>query len=196
MRIGVMSVTVFLIMSACVRTTMITSSSISFNIDSVLQEQILYLATSHAALHKQADINDVYQDTTFMPTDSAAWAKELDIFSEIGRINKPINQGSYTVVDNLKDPSSNLTIRTLSTTQTLPIVYLKTFYLDTPDKLRKIEALYQQENALLTSKRKLVMEFTDTFNKSILTSYSVEGVQKMFIGDSVHFTITCTVHLN
>ena len=195
MQICVLSAMV-LIMGSCDRSNTTTPSANSFNIDSILQEQILYLSTSKAAIHKQADINDVYQDTTFMPIDSAAWARELDIFAEIGRINKPTNKGSYTVVDNLNDPSSNLTMRTLSTTQTLPIVYLKAFYLDTPDKLRKIEALYKQENALLTSKRKLVMEFTDTYNKSILTSYSVEGVQKMFIGDSVHFTITCTVHLN
>jgi hypothetical protein len=175
---------------------MTSTTSVSFNIDSLLHEQIIILSTSHAALHKQATINDVHQDTTFVPADSTAWAKELDIFSEIARINKPINQGNYETLDNIADPTSNLTIRTLSTSKSLPIVYLKTFYLNSPDKLRKIEALYRQDNSLLTSKRKLVMEFSDTYNKSILTSYSIDGVQKMLIGDSIHFTITCAVHLN
>lgn len=195
LKIWLLAFAAVLLISSCERSNTAATPN-AFNIDSLIQEQILYLSNSQTGLRKQAWINNVYQDTTFVPADSAAWAKELDIFSEIGRINKPINQGSYDVTDNLDDPTSNLTLRTLSSNKPLPIVYLKTFYLDTPSKLRKIEALYRQENSLLTSRRILIMEFSDTYNKSILTSYSIEGDQKMFIGDSVRFTINCTVHLN
>ena len=72
----------------------------------------------------------------------------------------------------------------------------KIYYQDIPSKLRKIEALYQQDNALLKTRRKLTMEFTDLYDKNILTSYSIDGTQKMFVGDSIRFTINCAVQLN
>lgn len=172
------------------------TSSVYYNIDSLILEQIQFLSTTRAGLRKQAEINQINQDTTFVPRDSMAWANELDIFMEIGIINKPINRGNYDRVDGLSDAVSNLTITTFSANKALPIVYLKTYYQDTPSKLRRVEALYNQENTLLTSSRKLVMEFTDLYNKNILTSYSIEGNQKMFIGDSVRFTINCSVQLN
>lgn len=71
----------------------------------------------------------------------------------------------------------------------MAIRYLKLYYQDTPAKLRKLESLYEMESALLSSKRKLTMEFTDLYNKNILSSYSVEGEQTLVMGDSVHYLI-------
>jgi hypothetical protein len=181
-----------LLMSSCERPE---TTIAYYNIDSLLQEQILYLKNAGAVLHKQAEIRGVTQDTTYTPSDSTTWANELDLFAEISTMNKPINVGGYDVSDGEADPHSNLTIRTLTANKPMSIVYLKTFYQDSPDKLRKLEALYHQENALLKSQRKLIMEFSDIYNKSILTSYLVEGGQKMFVGDTVYFTIKGTVHL-
>lgn len=166
------------------------------NIDSLIQHQIEYLVKERASVSKMAVMNGVKQDSVFIPKDSAAWARELDIFKEIGSINKPINRGSYKVTDGLPDETSNLMVHQLTATSELPIVFVKTFYQDVPAKLRKIEALYYQENSLLKSKRLLTMEFTDLYNKNILTSYSVEGRQKMFVGDSVHFTIKGSIQVN
>ncbi|MDH4057355.1 MAG: hypothetical protein OEU76_01255 [Cyclobacteriaceae bacterium] len=194
LKTSITAFTVVLLISSCERAKPVSAPEV-FNIDSLIQEQIKYLSNSQASLRKQAEINNEYQDTTFVPADSAAWSKELDIFSEIGRINKPVNQGGYDVIDHQDDPASNLTMRVYTANRPLPIVYFKTFYLDTPLKLRKIEAEYRQENSLSTSNRKLIMEFSDTYNKSILSSYSIEGDQKMFIGDSVRFAINCTIHL-
>ena len=167
-----------------------------FNIDSLIQHQIEYLMMAKASVSKEAVMNGIKQDSVFIPNDSAAWARELDLFKEIGSINKSINRDSYEITDGLADESSNLTIHQFTATRELPIVYLKTFYQDVPSKLRKIEALYAQENSLLKSKRKLVMEFTDLYNKNILTSYSVDGGQKMFVGDSVHFTIKGSIRFD
>lgn len=186
-------VVVSLLLSSCERQE---STTVYYNIDSLLQDQIQFLTTKQAGLRKQAEINQVNQDTIFVPADSAAWANELDIFSEIGMINKPINRGNYDVIDGQADSTSNLTVRTYSANKSLSIIYLKTFYQDTPKKLRKIEAFYQQKNSLLASSRKFVLEFTDIYDKNILTSWSIDGHQKMFIGDSVRFTISCSIHLN
>lgn len=141
-------------------------------------------------------INNETQDTTFVPKDSATWASELDIFSEIGMINKPINRGNYDIEEGLSDPSSNLTVRTYLAKRNLSIVYLKLYYQDNPSKLRKVDALYTQQNALMKTSRSLTLEFTDVYEKNILTSYSIDGMQKMFVGDSVTFKITGSVQLN
>lgn len=167
-----------------------------YNLDSLLQEQIIFLAKSRAVVHKEAKMNSLAHDSTYAPPDSIGWTKELDIFTDAGILNKPINRGSYSITDGLQDEGSNLTIRAYTATKPMPLVYLKIYYLNTPSKLRKLEAFYEEENVLMKSSRKLVMEFTDVQQNNILSAYRVEGNQKMFIGDSVHFIISASVHLN
>ncbi|MBX2965007.1 MAG: hypothetical protein KF845_02590 [Cyclobacteriaceae bacterium] len=167
-----------------------------FNIDSLITKQAVDLWVFKASLAKEGVINEVERDTVFITPDTTHWKNELDIFSEIGLFNKPAYRTSYEVNDGLRDASSNLTIREFRATEELPVRYVKFFYLDNLQKLRKIEALYQQENALLKTQRKLVMEFSDVYNKNVLTSYSVEGGQKMFAGDSVHFAIKGNIQFN
>lgn len=180
--------------SGCERPT--PTQTAHFNIDSLITAQVVDLSALHASLTKAGTINAVKQDTVLTALDTTAWRRELDIFSEIELFNKPAYRVSYEVKDGLRDASSNLTIRAFQTTEDLPVRYVKLFYLDNLNKLRKIEALYQQDNALMKTQRKLVMEFSDVYNKNILTSYSVEGGQKMFAGDSVHFVINGTVTFN
>ncbi|MBX2961334.1 MAG: hypothetical protein KF687_02410 [Cyclobacteriaceae bacterium] len=163
------------------------------NIDSLIQQQIGYLIEQRASIRKEAILNGVEQDSVFTPKDSAAWALELDIFKEIGLINRPINRGNYDLADGLPDANSNLKIYRLTARSPLPIRYVEKYYQDVPSKLRKIEALYFQENSLMTSSRTLTMEFTDLYNKNILTTYTIEGGQKLFLGDSVHFIIKGSV---
>jgi hypothetical protein len=179
-------------MSSCERPV---SQRYYYNVDSLLLEQITLLVDAQAVLQKHAVMNSIALDSTYTPADSAGWAKELDIFTELGIINKPINKGSYTVTDGRSDEFSNLTIREFTAAKPLPLLYLKTYYLNQPSKLRKIEAFYEQDNILMKSRRKLVMEFTDVYQKNILSAYSIEGSQKMPVGDSVHFIIKASVLL-
>ncbi len=180
------------LLSSCERPV---SQHYYYNVDSLLFEQITLLADSEAILRKHGEMNSVEHDSTYTPIDSAGWAKELDIFAEIGIINKPINRGSYTVTDGQPDDSSNLTIREYTANKPLPLRYLKTYYHEHPSRLRKIEAFYVHENVLLKSRRKMVLEFTDVYQKNVLSAYAIEGAQKMLAGDSVHFVITASVLL-
>jgi hypothetical protein len=160
-----------------------------YNIDSLVNAQVNFLKSRDARLHKIASINGRRDDRIFSPADSAAWSTELDIFRKLDLINKPVNQGSYIVDDGLYDPSSNLTVKAISAIDDLPVKYVRIFYQDRLQKPRKIEALYDDQNALYKSGRILTMEFQQIDNKSILTSYSVKGGQKMIMGDSVAFLI-------
>jgi hypothetical protein len=167
-----------------------------YAIDSLVLEQVEYLSGNHATLKKQASVNAKQQDTLILQTDSALWAKELGIFSEINLMNRALYQGRYVIHDALQETSSNLLIREFTGAKDFPIRSLKIYYQDTPDKLRKLEAVYADSTALLTSKRFMIMEFTGLNNKNILTSYAITGEQKLFVGDTVRYTVKGTVQLN
>lgn len=164
-----------------------------YPIEEFLNNQISYLASVGATLSKQAEIDGEQESVTLIPSDTA-WHNELDIFIELKTINKTINKGSYTVENGLNDPFSNLTVKSITANETdLPVQYLKIYYHESENNVRKIEALFHEENSLLKGSRFLVMEFREIYNKTVLTSYSIEGGQQMFLGDSVQFSIKGSV---
>ncbi len=132
--------------------------------------------------------------STTVPKNAMDWKNELAIFSELDVINKPINKGAYKV-ENQADAKSNLSIKSFYTTADLPVKYLRIYYHQSLNKIRKIEAQYNDANSLYMSSRYLAMEFEDSFNKTILTSYSIKGGQKMFLDDSVQYTIGVNIIL-
>ena len=169
--------------------------SLYYPMDSLVNAQVEYLAQSKALLSKKAEIDGVEETSSFTPKDSTAWANELDIFAELNVINSRGNAKSYVIENGVKDINSNLSIRSYTGKGTLPVVYLKVFYLETPSRIRRIESLYQEENSLLKGSRLLILEFEEINKKIVLTSYSIEGSQKMFLGESVKFSIKGTITL-
>lgn len=166
-----------------------------YPVDSLIRAQVSFLTSSKAVLTKKAEIDGSEETSSFTPADTTAWLHELDIFSELSSINKPVNMSSYRVEKGIKDPNSNLSIQTFTTSEKLPIVYLRVFYLNIPARIRRIEALYHEENSLLKGSRLMVMEFQEIHNKIVLVSYSIEGGQKMFMGDTVKFSVRGTVNI-
>ncbi len=160
-----------------------------YNVDSLVSVQVSYLTSKHAGLRKEARIGPQYDDSTYTPKDTLAWSNELEIFRQLEVINKPINRNGYIIDDGLFDPASNLTVKAISALEKQPVRYLRIFYLNSIHKPRKIEALYNDGNALYESGRLLSMEFNQVGDKNILTSYSIQGGQKMILGDSVSFLI-------
>jgi hypothetical protein len=160
-----------------------------YNIDSLVLAQVKNLAAERATLHKSAVIGLQKDDSVFTPSDTSAWLNELDIFRQLDVINRPINRDNYIIDDGLFDPSSNLTVKAFSAVENLPVRYLRIFYQESIHKPRKIEALYDDQNALYKSGRSLLMEFNQVNNKTVLTAYTISGGQKMIMGDSVTFLI-------
>lgn len=160
-----------------------------FPIDSLVTVQIQQLTRMKAGLFKEAVLSGETDTITYVPNDTLAWVKELDIFRELDIINKPVNKGSYLVDDGLFDPGSNLTVKAFTSLKKLPVVYLKIYYQENIDKPRKIEALYDEGNFLYHSARQLSLHFQQVDNKTVLTSYAIKGGQKMIFGDSVAFYI-------
>lgn len=169
--------------------------SVYFPVDSLINTQVEYLNQAQAVLTKIAEIDGAVETTSFTPKDSTAWANELDIFAELNVINSYGNARRYKVENGLKDPNSNLSILSFTGSGTLPVVYLKVFYLESQSRIRRIESLYQEENSLVKGSRLLILEFQEINGKVMLTSYSIEGSQKMFLGESVKFSIKGTITL-
>jgi hypothetical protein len=159
-----------------------------YDIDSVIHHQINYLRDQGVEIKKKAVLNGVEKVTVIVPKDSAAWEEEFAIFFELDIINRPINRNLYKVED-LSDSESNLRIKSFTATEELPVRYLKVYYYKTMDRLRKIEAEYNARNSLYKSSRLLTLEFEEIRGKAWLTSYAVDGGQKMFLDDSVQYTI-------
>jgi hypothetical protein len=184
---------VLIVLSACEKKENARSSY--YPIDSLISSQVEYLKTSKAVLTKKAEIDGVEETNSYRPQSDTAWTNELDIFSELKVINNSGNAGRYDVQKGVKDSNSNLSVDLFTGKGTLPVVYLKTFYLHTPSQIRRIEALYQEENALVKGSRLLILEFQRIGSQVMLTSYSIEGSQKMFLGESVKFSIQGTISL-
>lgn len=166
-----------------------------YALDSVLNEQVQYLTQSRAALSKKASIDGKEERTSFVPKDTTRWKYEFDVFAGLSDINKPANVGKYRTVPGIKDVNSNLLIYTIESTEQLPVVFLKVYYLDNLANIRRIEGLYREESSLLKSSRHLSMEFQNINNKIVLTSYSITGGQKMLLGDSVQFSVNGMITL-
>lgn len=160
-----------------------------YSLDSVLNEQAQYLTQSRATLFKKASIDGKEETTSFVPKDTTRWKYELGVFAELSDINRPANVGKYRTEQGVKDVNSNLLIYTMESTEQLPVVFLKVYYLDNLSNIRRIEGLYREESSLLKSSRQLSMEFQNINNKIVLTSYSIIGGQKMLLGDSIPFSV-------
>lgn len=160
-----------------------------YPIDSLLTQQAQYLTESKAKLSKQAAIDGKKEATAFVPKDTTAWLHELDVFAELNDINKPTNVGKYRTERGIKDQTSNLLIYTIQSTETLPVSFINVYYLNTLSDIRKIEAHFNQQSDLMKTSRDLLMEFQNINNKIVLTSYSIQGGQKMLLGDSVTFSV-------
>ncbi len=159
-----------------------------YDIDSVIHRQINHFIEEGVQIRKKAVLNGIEKITTIHPKNILDWEEELAIFLELDIINRPINRKAYKVED-LADNESNLRIKSFTATDELPVKFLKIYYYKTMDQIRKIEAEYTAKNSLYKSARLLTLEFENVSGKATLTSYSVDGGQKMFLDDSVQYTI-------
>ena len=162
------------------------------NIDSLVNAQSIALTRSNAELQKQLTMNGSAEEMSYQP-DSLNWITELDILKQLSIINKPIYRDLYVIEDDRTDTESNLTVRTYSTEQVVPVRTIKFYYRSDFKNLRRITATYIEKNSLYESARTFNMEFSEEAKSVQLKQISITGYQKMVLSDSVIYSLHLTI---
>lgn len=165
-----------------------------FSVDSLLHAQASQLTNMRASIDKEVVLGTNKEEVSLTPADTVGWLKELEVFSVMESINKPINRERYKTTETT-DTRSNLRIRAIETTDELPVLYVRLFYQGKPANIRKIEASYSETNGLYQTSRLLSMEFDNMNGLPVITSYSISGGQKMFMDDTVRYDIKGRVRI-
>jgi hypothetical protein len=156
-----------------------------FPFDSLLKSQIGLLLINNASVVKKAALTG-QESTEQLTPDSAGWVREFEVFSSLEVINKPVYRGLYR--ENIVTNGHEKVIRYETSEKELPVQNLILTYNDT--LLRKIEAAYTESNAMYNASRYLELEFENLDGKAFVSRYSIIGGQKMFLADSVSYTVT------
>ena len=156
--------------------------------DSLVAAQVSYLSKGKASLVKKATLDGKQDQFNFTP-DSTTWENELSIFRQLSVFERPSYRQAYRIEDGIKDDKSNLMVRRYRATQEIPVLELQFYYFNQFKNLKKIEAIYRQQNLLYASTRHLSMEFEEVEGKPVLIAYRIKGAQKMFLGDSVKYSV-------
>ena len=160
-----------------------------YNVDSLLTAQSTTLTARKAKLHKEAFVGSDKDDTLYTPGSAEAWKQELEAFTRLRALNQRVSRTSYIIDDSLFDPSSNLTVKSISAVEDLPVKYLRIFYDENKFQPRRIEALYEDRNEMYETAKILSMEFQKVNDVNILTGYTIQGGQKMMMADSVTYVV-------
>lgn len=156
--------------------------------DSLINSQIKSLVRAKSSLTKSV-VLDGKSDQSTITIDSAIVAHELDVFRQLDFINKPLYRNGYEVIDGEKDTRSNLTTRKYKSKNLSPIPIVVFYYHNDFFNIKKIESVYQEDNTLYSTRRELLLEFDDASGTQLLTRYSLKGIQKMILNDTVMFSI-------
>jgi hypothetical protein len=159
-----------------------------FDFDSLINVQVSELVKVKMMIKKKSIVNGKSDDSSFVP-DSLKLANELDIFRQVDLINKPLFRKSYEIRVGEKDTKSNLMISSYISRSPSPVPFVKFYYQPSPKVLKKIEAVFHEENALYDTRRNLTMEFDDSNGLILLRSYQLSGMQKMILSDTVEFSV-------
>lgn len=185
-----LSVTVVLTMCACQMSPQ-ESTAVFFDLDSLIDQQLVNLSRIQPVLEKEAEINGEQERIRLEKTDSAVWAKELDIFRQLDLNAKALNAGRYEIKTGLRDETSNLNIIEYTAKEELPLSQVRIYYQESPEKVRRIEGKFRsnESNRLYSSGRYLSMELIDINSRAMLMRYQVIGGQKMILGDSISYNL-------
>ncbi len=165
-----------------------------YDLNGLIDQQLVWLIELNPKIRKTAVLNGIPESSS-MRLDSVQWARELKIFRDAD-LNKSRLRLEYRIVEDLSEPTSNLKIRLYEAInkEMMEVEYLKIFYVEKEEDLRKLEASVREKNSLFSSKKTLYMTFEDDGNGSIkIKHFKIEGQQKMILMDTVKFSLEVTL---
>ncbi len=123
--------------------------------------------------------------TETIETSAVDWEDELAVFQETD-LNRPALQ-EYYIRQEQALPDGSILVEYNRKEEAEPLVHYLRLELSPDRKLRKLNALIQDENILFYSRRNVQLT-TDTQSGNI-SSYRVKGVQKLILSDSLHYQV-------
>ncbi len=163
---------------------------IFYNVDSLVNAQVNYLVEQKPEVVKTGEVKDDQGESVIIP-DSLQWTRELAIFKRAD-INKPRLREQYSIEEGSDGETEWITYRAEGE-KNLPVRYLTIRYSEEPVKINELEALIRDTNPLYNSERLVRMNFIQKNNSSVLTSYFIQGGQKMKLRDTVVFDLNAKV---
>lgn len=164
----------------------------SFNVDSLLDEQIHQLGQRSVQLTKSATIDRDTAMAALVPSPEE-WKSELEIFRQLGMINKDLYRDQYRREGPLSDPRSNLLIQRYLASSA-PLASFSIYYRGNLRKVKRLEGILTEANPLYSAHRTLVLEFDEINDQLVLSSFQIKGYQKVALRDTVHIAVVGTIH--
>ena len=163
-----------------------------YNIDSLLNAQILLLKNAKAKLNKTYRHNDGIEEV-MVDMDSGQWANALSLF-RILDINRPALKTAYNILDNISDSSSNLTILQYQVKDKNQLLKeINFYYLESIENLKKIVAKSSSRDFIHHSDNILKMILRQYHDQTYINSYSISTAQKTLFRDSSYVHIDLQV---
>ena len=157
-----------------------------FDVPSLVQQQLQWLDSLNPPVMLRASIGGQTQTET-MRKDSTAWAEAFDLFRQAD-INQPVLQGEYEESDSATQDSLRVRTYRAKRAQQAEIPYLRVYYRDSLANVYRIETMFQEDNVLYSTSRKMWMTFASRQGKPRVIAFETQGKQKMMLRDSVTYS--------
>lgn len=162
-----------------------------YDINGLIDEQVKILDSISPSILKKAILNGKEEVTNLTPIDSATWAKELIIFKSAD-INRSILSDSYEIAESL-DSNSKKILYTSKYPEKTNVEKLSILLGIADQNPIQIHATVDNRNELFDSAKKLQMHFITKNGILLLSSYNIEGSQKMISKDSTTYLIEAEI---
>jgi hypothetical protein len=180
--IGILSF--FWIFTACERPIPLADGAEpAYNLTGYLQEQMVRLQQEQPPVLKSVTTKGQPTETSQMH--DVDWEKELAIFQEVD-LSRPALRDFYEEERHTLPNGNTVSIFTKDAQSAAPVQRLQ-LTVSPFQKLEHLEATVLEENMLFYSTRNITL--TADPGSGNLTSYRVEGVQKLVFGDSLRYVI-------
>lgn len=169
-----------------------TKSANSFyDINGLIDEQVKILDSISPSILKKAILNGKEEFTKLTPIDSATWAKELIIFKSAD-INRSMLSDSYVITESINSHSKNILYTSKYPGKT-KVEELSVLLGNADQNPIEIHAIVDNRNELFDSAKKLEIHFITKGGILLLSSYKIEGSQKMISKDSTTYVIKAEI---
>ena len=158
-----------------------------FDLKGFIENQIVYLSEKKPMVSKVMQLD---QKKESIKTDQIDWKKELELFIQ-SDINKSSYRNSYDVI---RSDSSTYEYK-LRDSASLPVHYLKIITDSVLHQPVYVKALLKSENRIYRSEKNIELVCSRKDNLLELSSYTIQGYQKLIFMDSRPFMISAKIGL-